>query len=148
MPRHVLCNIFNHKANKKHRVKRIGILFGHLLPLLGIMLGAFLGHLYLGSEKLKILMALYGVNTLLAAFPIVGLYWALFVAQKGALGLYLCSVVLKGIVLWFLFISKWSTSFGFEEIQKATLMTPFFLALLVEIFAFARFNSKEYPTAK
>lgn len=129
-------------------MKRIGIFLAHLLPLFGIMLVAFLAHLYLGSEKPKVLLVLYTVNTVLAAFPIVGLYWALFEAQKGVLGLYLSSIALKGIVLWVLFISKWSIIFGFEDLQKSTLMIPFFLALLIEILTFARFNSMEYSSSK
>jgi len=129
-------------------VKRIRILLGHLIPLVGIMLVTFFGHLYLSSEITKVLLVIYSVNTVLAAYPIVGLYWALFEAQKGVLAFYLSSVVLKGIVLWVLFNSKWSKNFGFEDLQKSTLMIPFFLALFIEIFSFARFNSKEYLSSK
>ncbi|MGB1019590.1 MAG: hypothetical protein ACPGVF_00650 [Flavobacteriaceae bacterium] len=123
-------------------MKTISVLAGHLLPLSGVMFIAFLLHCNFGTQNVMELIVLYGVNTLLAAVPILGLYRALFVVKKGVFGFYLSSVALKGIVLWFLFVSKWSKIFGFEEFQKSTLMIPFFLALLLEIFAFVRFNSK------
>jgi len=91
---------------------------------------------------------LYGINTLLAAFPIATLYWALFVAQRGVLGLYLMSVLLKALTLWGLFFSPWQISTPGGAIEKPTFLLPFFLALLMEIVAFSRFNSAQGSSKK
>lgn len=112
------------------------------------MFVAFFAHLELGSEKKEVLQMLYGINTLLATFPIVTLYWALFVAQRGVLGLYLMSVLLKALILWGLFFSPWHLTTPGGAIEKFTFLLPFFLALLMEIYAFSRFNSAQGSSKK
>jgi len=124
-------------------MKLRGVLFANLKTLLILMFLSCLAHAYFSEQKTALLIILYTLNTILAAVPIVGLYWAIFIRKQGVLSLYFLSVLLKALVLGLLFLSPLRFSIGFEEVSKSSLMVPFFVALLSEIIAFLQFHSQQ-----
>ena len=116
--------------------------FPYLFSLFIVMLAAFFGHYYFDEVALKFLFFLYSLNFILAAFPIAGLFRAIFIKKKGVLHIYLLSIFFKVVMLVFFVFAKRQNYFSFSEVSKITFMIPFFLALVMEIFAFARFNTQ------
>ena len=116
--------------------------FPYLFSLFIVMLAAFLGHYYFGEVTLKFLFFLYSLNFILAAFPIVGLFRAIFIQKKGALNIYLLSIFFKVVVFAFFIFAKRQNYLSFSELSKITFMIPFFLALIMEIFAFSSFSTQ------
>ena len=124
------------------------LIFPYLFPLFIVMLAAFFGHYYFGEVALTLLFILYSLNFILAAFPIVGLFRAIFIQKKGALSIYLLSILFKVVMLVFFIFAKRQNDLSFSELSKTTFMIPFFLALIMEIFAFARFNTQALKIEK
>ena len=124
------------------------LIFPYLFPLFIVMLAAFFGHYYFGEVALNPLFLFYSLNFILAVFPIVGLFRAIFIQKKGALSIYLISILFKAVMLVSFIFAKRQNDLSFSELSKTTFMIPFFLALVMEIFAFARFNTQALKTEK
>ena len=126
----------------------VRLIFPYLLTFFIVMLAAFFCHHYFGEVAANLLFFIYSINFILAAFPIIGLFRAIFILRKGALLIYLLSILFKVIMLAFFFYAKRQNYLGFSELNKISFMIPFFLALVMEIFAFALFNTQAPKTEK
>ena len=124
------------------------LIFPYLFPLFIVMLAAFFFLFYFGEVALTLLFILYSLNFILAAFPIVGLFRAIFIQKKGALSIYLLSILFKVVMLVSFIFAKRQNDLSFSELSKITFMIPFFLALIMEIFAFVRFNTQALKIEK